>query len=118
LVRTIDDLAQLAARIEACRKSGREVSSFDDDVLGAVGPPRSPPDPAALREVRLVGWERGILKVSATKVVRHFSGLGLADSKGRVDRLLEGEAVSIPVARGDVETFCALVRALGARVDA
>jgi ribosomal protein L7/L12 len=42
-------------------------------------------------EVELTGWQRGALKVSATKAIREHTGLGLADAKGAVDICLDGQ---------------------------
>jgi hypothetical protein len=85
--------------------------------LESFGPPRSVPDPTEVCEVRLVGCERGCCKVSSTLAIRHFSGLGLADSKHRFDRTLAGETVSVQIASRDAETFRSLMRSLGTRVD-
>lgn len=40
-------------------------------------------------EVRLSGWHKGALKVSAVEIIREHTNIGLAQAKGAVDRTLE-----------------------------
>lgn len=47
--------------------------------------------------VRLLGWRAGFRKITATKLIRMHTHLGLAESKGCVDDCLEGrERLLIP----------------------
>ena len=70
--------------------------------------------------VILSGWQPGdpeFNKVELTKLVRNSNGLGLADAKALVDRLVDGEDIEVVFNdREAAESFSELAIALGAQV--
>ena len=54
-----------------------------------------------LYTVQINGWRPGAKKITATKAIRCFAGLGLTDAKAMVDSCLNGQTVSVSV-DGDV----------------
>lgn len=62
--------------------------------------------------VRVTSWQEGFNKVAFNRLLSDTTGCGLSDAKHAVDRLLNGEPISI-----DVEyaiKFCKDAEALGA----
>jgi hypothetical protein len=68
-----------------------------------------------MTRVELTGWRPGLNKVKLNQLLRQFGGLGLADSKANVDRLLAGERVSVECADDEAaRSFCEQARLVGA----
>jgi len=70
--------------------------------------------------VTLSGWQPGdpaLNKVELTKLIRSSNGLGLAEAKELVDRLVDGEDIEIVLNdREAAEAFSEDAIALGAQV--
>jgi ribosomal protein L7/L12 len=96
-------------------REGRTECVADDEIMSVVGPARRVPSSDQASEICLTAWEPGFLKISAMRTIRHFSGLGLLESKSLVDEVLGGKTVSVRVAAGDVEVVKLLLHAMGAR---
>jgi ribosomal protein L7/L12 len=45
-------------------------------------------------KLNILGWRRGLLKISMTHVLREHLPLGLRDAKDCVDNVLDGKVVS------------------------
>lgn len=114
----MDSVQALAERIRRARLERGATCPADAEMFAMLGPTRSPPQPGTAVPVRLVGWERGFLKVSAVRLIHHFTGLGLAESVIPMNEVLHRRAVVLEVARQDAETFRLLLRAIGTEVDA
>ena len=48
-----------------------------------------------MAKVIITGWREGLLKISFTHLLREYFHHGLKDAKGIVDRVLEGETITI-----------------------
>jgi len=61
-------------------------------------------DPNAERTdiVEIFDWREGANKVEATKLIRKFSNLGLADAKQIIDSVLEGRCTSFKVSEREL----------------
>ena len=62
--------------------------------------------------VHIVGWRRGLRKVSVTQLLNDQLGCGLAEAKRCTERLLDGQLVVLDLLDGT--SAAALVRALDA----
>lgn len=62
------------------------------DTYRACGDPHGIPLP----EVELIGWRDGALAISAIKLIRTHTGLGLSDAKQAVDAALSGRHSMLP----------------------
>ena len=68
-----------------------------------------------MTRVELIGWRKGLKKISLNHLLREFGGKGLAEAKLDVDRLLDGGRVVVECA--DLEaarSFCEQATSLGA----
>ena len=46
-----------------------------------------------MKTIIIKGWKPGLNKVALTKVIRAYTGLGLAEGKSCADRILENRSV-------------------------
>jgi ribosomal protein L7/L12 len=60
-----------------------------------------------MASVEVTGWKVGFNKVACTKIVRSFTGLGLAEGKKVTDGVLNGEIQRISVASFENATLLA-----------
>jgi ribosomal protein L7/L12 len=68
-----------------------------------------------MTRTELTGWREGLNKIKLNQLLRQYGGLGLADAKEAVDRLLAGERVAVPCADEDkARSFCEQAIAAGA----
>jgi ribosomal protein L7/L12 len=71
-----------------------------------------------MKTLQISGWKPGLDKIALTKIIRIYTGLGLAEAKRRTDDILENKPV---VFRGlkssDGDAFLADVRSIGAVAD-
>jgi ribosomal protein L7/L12 len=66
--------------------------------------------------VQFEGWETGLDKIALNKLIRHYSELGLADAKDAVDRIVNGEKVTVPISSPSAaEELITAARGIGAR---
>jgi ribosomal protein L7/L12 len=73
-----------------------------------------------MNTVVLSGWQSGdpgLNKVELTKLIRSSNGLGLADAKALVDRLVDGVDIELTFTdREAAESFSEAAIALGAQI--
>jgi hypothetical protein len=70
-----------------------------------------------MRIVKVTGWERGLRKISLTKLLQESAGKSLPDAKGLVDALLEGKSFEVSFAdEGLARRFADQARSLGAKI--
>ena len=68
-----------------------------------------------MSRVIISGWQEGFHKISMTKLIRTYTGYGLAEGKGYVDDLLEGKTIVLKeLADEQAERFVAQARELRA----
>lgn len=67
--------------------------------------------------VRIIGWNRGFQKISHTKLIQAYTGLGIAEAKRVTDDVLEGQQAEVEVDDRNVEDFLRQVRELGAQAE-
>jgi len=64
--------------------------------------------------VKLIGWQKGLQKISLTKIIRKHTGYGLAEGKKCTDDVLDGKIVIIPNLNVEVaEKLVEEVRSVG-----
>jgi hypothetical protein len=69
-------------------------------------------------EVRVVGWREGFMKISFTHLLMERCGMGLAEAKHALDKVLYGGEITVTLHHEvDAERFCADATALGAVVE-
>jgi len=68
-----------------------------------------------MEKITIIGWKPGLRSIDLMNVLREVEGLGLADAKGRVDRLLSADPVSIDlhVAPEDAEHISSRLAEIG-----
>ncbi len=68
-----------------------------------------------MTRAELTGWREGLNKVRLNHLLRQYGGLGLADAKEAVDRLLSGERVAVACAdEKAARSFCEQATSVGA----
>jgi hypothetical protein len=69
------------------------------------------PNACPRAQIRLTGWQRGALAISAIRSIREHSSLGLAAAKQAIDDCLEGKG-KVTIDTASVATAVSLVGAL------
>jgi ribosomal protein L7/L12 len=69
---------------------------------------------ATSQKVRIEGWKKGAMTISAIKEIQHASSLGLSGSKRTIDDVLGGKIVRVaPVSTCSAEELAAKLRGHG-----
>lgn len=64
--------------------------------------------------ITVTGWKPGFNKVQFNKLLRSHASLSLSEAKDKVDLLLKGGEVKVPVAQELEAEFCEKAKELGA----
>lgn len=68
-------------------------------------------------EIHIIGWRPGLEKVSMTRLLREQAGLRLKEAKDYTDRVLEGEAIILPIPdTSQVQKLASALNGIGAIV--
>ena len=67
--------------------------------------------------LRIVGYERGVLKIHYTRYLKEGIGMGLKAAKTITDDMLEGKICEIEVPDDRAELHATTLRILGAQVE-
>jgi hypothetical protein len=71
-----------------------------------------------MTKITLKGWKPGLRKISLTRLLQEYAELSLIDARGIVDRLLEGEHVTIIISsRIAAEAFIQRAVEIGAMAE-
>lgn len=65
------------------------------------------------RCIRLTGWRPGLSTISLVDLIRQATGCGLAEGKRKMEELLDGQVVDLPVASSEIEEIRLRLDSLG-----
>lgn len=66
-----------------------------------------------MRRILLYGWKPGLNKIGLNHLLREQAGLTLSIAKASVDRLLEGDEVSLEINDDSIDCFVDAAKHLG-----
>ena len=58
-----------------------------------------------MKKIIISGWRPGLDKIGLTKIIRKYTGIGLAEGKTYTDKILDGEIVVFDLIETNITDF-------------